>query len=152
MNKEFKTYKLSKIKYFLKNPTIIFFFHTTNLNAINWLKIEKDLFKCNLICSKINNTLTKNVMNNSIYKNFSITIKGPLCIIQPKNIKNTTDDVLKLLKTNKNMYCLNVKINKKFYSKSQLKNISTFNYRKNITIMNKTFKSLLKTPYYKLKY
>ena len=49
------------------------------------------------------------------------------------------------------MPILSLKLNKKIYSNMQLKNLTTLNYNKNVVIMNKTFKKLLKVPYYKLK-
>jgi ribosomal protein L10 len=150
MNKNFKTYKLYKVKHFLKNPPLIFFFHVLNLKSKNWLKIEQNLLKLNLKYYKIKNTLAKRVIKKSIFLNFSTFINGAICVIYPKNFK-ITNDVQKLLKTNQTMPLLNVKLNKNFYSKEQLSTISTLNYKKNVKILNKTLKTFLKTPYYKFK-
>ena len=151
MNKEFKNYKLYKVKRFLKNSPLIFFFHTLNLKTINWIKIEQNLLKLNLKYYKIKNTLTKYVIKNSIFFNFSTIINGSICIIYPKNSKINDTDLQKLLKSTQTMPFLSVKLNKKFYSKEQIETLSTLDYKKNIKVLNKTLKTFLKTPYFKFK-
>jgi ribosomal protein L10 len=151
MNKKLKTYKLYKVKHFLKTPPLILFFHTLNLKSVNWLEIEQNLLKLNLKYYKIQNTLTKNVIKNSVFSNISPIINGALCFIYPKNLNKFNDDFQKLSKMNKTMLILGVKLNKNLYSAPQLSNISTLNYKKNIIILNKTLKTFLKTPYQKFK-
>ena len=151
MNNELKNYKLYKVKYFLKNPPLILFFHTLNLKSVNWLKIEQDLLNFNLKYYKIQNTLTKYAVTNSIFLNLVSILNGSLCFIYPKDLNKLNNDVQKLLKINKTMPVLGLKLNKNIYSAFQLSNLSTLNYKKNIIVLNKTFKMYLKTPYYKFK-
>jgi len=152
MNTKFRKYQLYKVKSFLKNPPLIFFFHTLNLKTIKWLKIEQKLLKLNLKYYKVKNTLTKYVIKNSVFLNFLPIINGPICIIYiKKNQNNTNLDIQNLLKLSQTMPLVSVKLNKKLYSKNQLLTISTLNYRTNIKVLNKTLKTFLKNPYYKFK-
>ena len=151
MNNKLKTYRLEKLKYYLKKPNLIFFIYIPNSNVKNQLKLEQKLFKNNLKLYNIKNNLTKHVINNSIYSRIDILIKGPLSIITLKNPKKININIQKLLNFNSNISVLTIKLNKKIYSNEQIKTISTLNYKNNIKILNKTFKQLIKIPYYNLK-
>ena len=151
MNQNLKTYKLYKVKNFIKNPPLILIFHTLNLKTTDWLKIEQNLINSDLKYYKIRNTLAKHVLKNSVFLNFSTVLNGSLCFIYPKNNKNFNNNFQKLSKISKTMPILTLKLNKKMYSSPQLSNISTLNYKKNISILNKTLKTFIKTPYYKFK-
>ena len=151
MNKELKTFKLYKVKHYFKNKNLVFFFHTTNLNSKSSLKIEQDLFNYELECYKITNTVTHYALKNSVISNSSILINGSLCLVCIKKNKTLKIDVQKLLNISKTMPVLGVKLNKKIYSKQQLSTLSTLNHTKNIKVLNKMLKKLLKIPNFKLK-
>jgi ribosomal protein L10 len=146
-----KLSKTLKVKHYLKKPTLIFFLHISNLNSKNWLKIEQELFNSNLKYYKINNTLTKYVLDSSIFSNLTTLINGSLCIIHYNNAQTTKIDTKKLLKINKSIPIVCAKLNNKVYSANQLSSVSTLNYDKNIRIFNKSLKKMLKFPYFKLK-
>ena len=150
MTKNLKKFKLYKIKQELKEQNIVFFFHTTNLKTINWLKIEQELFKSKLKCSKINNSVTHHALKKSTLFNFSTLINGEMCIMYLQTL-NSNLNIQKLNKIDKTMHMLGMKLNKNFYSKQQLDTMSTLNYHTNIKIFTKVMKKLLKLPYYKLK-
>jgi ribosomal protein L10 len=147
MTFKLKTYKILKIKRTLKKNPLIFFFHITNLNAKNWKEIEQKNFKNYIKCYKLYNTLTKSVLKKSVLSTASIFVHGSLCIVY--YIKNETE-IQKLLKLNKKLPFICLKLNKNLYSYNQLKNISTLNYNTNIKIFNKVLLKLLKNPYYKI--
>ena len=151
MNKELKTFKLYKVKHYFKNQNLVFFFHTTNLNSKRSLKIDQDLFTYGLKCHKITNTMTQYALKNSVVSNSSILISGSLCLVCLKKNKTLKIDLQKLLNISKTMPVIGVKLNKKIYSKQQLSTLSTLNYTKNIKVLNKMFKKLLKIPNFKLK-
>ena len=151
MKFELKDYKLEKTKrYFQKTPAFLIF-NVSNLNSKNWLKIEQELFNSNLKYYKINNTLTKYVLDSSIFSNLTTLINGSLCIIHYNNAQTTKIDTKKLLKINKSIPIVCAKLNNKVYSANQLSSVSTLNYDKNIRIFNKSLKKMLKFPYFKLK-
>ena len=151
MKKKFKTYKLCKIKKFLKKHPIFLISHTLNLNSKDWNVVEKKLITFNLKYYKLNNTLTKHTIINSILLNFKPILSGSLCFVYPKNYNNFEPNLQDLTKINKTMPVLGIKLNQKIYSKNQLPTIYTLNYKKNIKTLNKTLKRFLKTPYYKFK-
>ena len=150
MSKNFKKFKLYKIKQDLKTQNIVFFFHTTNLKTINWLKIEQEFFKSKLECYKINNSVTHYALKNSAFFNFSTLINGEMCVIYLKTF-NSNLNMQKFNKIDKTMHLMGMKLNKKFYTKQQLNTISTLDYNTNINIFTKIMKKLLKLPYYKFK-
>ena len=152
MINKLKLYKLNKIKKALKNYPFIFLVHTPNLNSQNLLKIEQQLFKNTLHCYKINNNLTKLVLKNSLFSSFVNLVQGPLCFIyfNPKH-SSLNLNLEKLLVNKSKIIVLGVKLNKRIYTKSQIKTLNTFNYNQNIIIFNKTLKKIIKTPYHKLK-
>ena len=98
MNQNLKTYKLYKVKNFIKNPPLILIFHTLNLKTTDWLKIEQNLINSDLKYYKIRNTLAKHVLKNSVFLNFSTVLNGSLCFIYPKNNKNFNNNFQKLSK------------------------------------------------------
>lgn len=151
MNKKFKAYKLCKIKQFLKKYPIFLISHTLNLNSKDWSIVNKKLITFNLKSYKLNNTLTNNTLTNSTFLNFKPILSGSLCFIYPKTSNSFEPNFQDLLKLNKTMPILGIKLNQKIYSINQLSTIYTLNYKKNIKTLNKTLKNILKTPYYKLK-
>lgn len=148
-NDKLKIFQLKKLKQYFKKTDLIFFFYTTDLNVINQLQLDQKLNKNNLKIYKIKNTLMKHVLNNSVFKNFSVSINGPLCFIKLKNTKKL--DIKTLINISPNMPFLGIKLNKRIYSTNQLKTVSTLNYSNNVKILNKTFKRLIKVPYYKIR-
>ena len=151
ITKNFKKFKLNKIKFFLKNSKLILIFHTVNLKSSKWLKTEQKLKNLNLKCYKIKNKITKKILNESNLINFSKLIKGSLCFITVKNKKSIEENFNKLIKLNKMMPILAVKLNKNLYSYKQINNITTLNYKKNTKILTKTLNNLTKIPYYRFK-
>jgi len=120
------------------------------LNVKNWLKVEQDLVKSKLNYYRSYNTLTKNSIENSIFKNLTKLINGPLFFVKIKNKENINLTLKKLININTLLTALCIRINSKIYSISQLKKILSLNYVKNIVILHKFLKVLLKAPYKKL--
>ena len=151
MNKNLKTYKLYKVKTFLKRYPIIIIYHTLNVKEVNWLKINESLEQLNLKCYKLRNKLSKHALKNSVFSNFSVMLNGSLCFVYPKNATKFNGNFKTFSKINKIMPILAIKINKKIYSTTQLSSLSTLNYKSNISTLNLTLKKIIKTPYYKFK-
>ena len=115
MDFSLKTYKFSKIKNYLKKTNIVFFFHGLSSDNKNWVKIEQSFTKHNLKYYKNYNSLTHNILKNSIFKNLIFLINGPIVLIEHKNSKKINS----ILHRSKNMppamYILCVKLNNKLY-------------------------------------
>ena len=151
MNKNIKRYKLDKIKNMLKNHNLIFFFHSTNLDSVNKLKTEQINLKKNIKFYKAHNNSFKLIVKESVFVKFHTIAKGSLSLAfynNPKIINNNFKDLQAL---NSTLILTSVKLNKKIYSQTQLNELTTLNYTKNITVFNKTLKKLLKRPYYLLR-
>ena len=149
MTNKFKIYQVKKLKFYLKKTDLILFLYQPNLNVANQLELEQKLFKNNLRLYKIKNSLMRKVINRSVFLNYFVMFNGPLCIIRVKNTKIFNTNFQNILNINTIVPSLTIKLNKKIYSNIQLKTLSTLNYSQNILILNKTFKHLLKTSYYK---
>ena len=147
MKYELKKYKFSKIQHYFKTTKIFFFFHGTNLNIKNWTKIEQDLIQFKLKYYRLYNTLTINVLKNSIFRNITVLINGSIFLISLKNETNLI--VHNILNINPSLFWLSIRINNKIYSIYQIKSMTSLNFYKNITTLHKSLQILLKTPYYK---
>lgn len=125
MEFELKTYKIFKIKYYLKKKKL-FFFCTTNLQIKNLL-IEQTSKQLNLSYFRLSNKLAIRTIEFSIYKNFkqlihSFTILVSFQLLKLKTLTNL-ENVLILL---------SIKLNNKIYSILQLKNLIFLDYNFNI--------------------
>lgn len=150
MKFELKRYKLkTTTAYFQKKP-IFLLFNVANLNSKQWLKIEQAFFNHNLNYIKIYNTLTKLFLKKSIFLRFKSIINGNLCFISLKNKTQNNLNIQEIIKIDSTMSFLGLKLNNKVYSATQLKTISTLNYKKNVQFLNQSLKRLLKLPHYKL--
>jgi hypothetical protein len=73
-----------------------------------------------------------------------------LCFLSLKNKTQNNLNIQEIIKIDSSMNFLGLKLNNKVYSTTQLKTISTLNYKKNIQFLNQSLKRLLKLPHYKL--
>lgn len=130
MEFELKTYKVFKIKYYLKKNIFFFFYTTTNLDLKNWLPVEQTLKKSNLNYYRLSNTLAIKTIKASIYTNFKQLIHSLTMFVEPQP---TTLLKLKILANlEKVLTLLSIKLNNKIYSMSQLENLIFLNYNFNI--------------------
>ena len=145
-----KNYKLKKTQFYYKNKKVLFLFDTYNSNTRNWLNVEQKIKKSNFKYYKILNVITKNFLKKTIFKNFSITINGPLKLIYLKN----DNKVINIKKLEKNIFSgfklCTIKLNNKLYSRSQIKNIEVLDYKNNMYKFKKTLESFLKINTLKL--
>lgn len=125
-----KDYKILKTKNYLKENNLFFFFNSIHRNSNDGIIIEQNLKKFNLNYYKIFNKTSKTTINNSIYKNSNELINSMTVFIKP--ISHSIE-----LKKSNLLSCfepllfnmLAIKLNNKIYSTSQLKEISTLNYK-----------------------
>jgi ribosomal protein L10 len=150
MKLELKGYKLKKTAIYFQKKPIFFLFNVTNLNSKHWLKTEQAFFHYNLKYYKVYNTLSKVFLNQSIFLQFMPIINGNLCFLSFKNDKKNTVNIQEIIKVDPCMAFLGLKLNNRIYAPTQLKTLSTLNYKDNIQILNKSLKKLLKLPYYNL--
>ena len=126
-----KNYKNIKIKNYLKNYSLLIVINNMSQNSKNRV-VKQNLTKLNLNLYKIYNRLTKKMCNKSIYKNYIKLIYNLLSFLVPKkHFFNIS--VLKNLKILK-FFILGIKINKKIYLITQIKNLQISNYKNSLSI------------------
>ena len=149
MKFELKNYKLKRATDYYKKTPLFFIFSISSINSKSWLRIEQDFYTQNLKYFKVYNTLLSKVIEKSIFKKMSLIINSFTCFVHPKN--DNIELVLKKLTTlNPLISFLGLRLNNNVYSVSQLSNVYTLDYFKNIRMLNKLMKKVLKFPYYKL--
>jgi hypothetical protein len=148
MSFNLKIYKRLKIKYYFKKINFFLFFHGTSLNNLEWIKIEQLLNKNELKYFRIFNTLMINILKNSIFKNLTILIHGPIILL---NTNNTKLIIKKLENISSWINLLCLKLNTKIYSKKQIKNLKKLSYIENVSLFFNAMQLLIKMPYYKFK-
>jgi hypothetical protein len=148
MSFNLKIYKRLKIKYYFKKINFFFFYHGTSLNNIDWIKIEQLLNKNELKYFRVFNTLIINMLKNSIFKNLTVLMHGPILLL---NTNNTKLIVKKLENMSLWISLLCLKLNTKIYSKKQIKNLKKLSYIENVFFFFNSMQLLIKMPYYKFK-
>jgi hypothetical protein len=147
MKLNLKNYQLLKTKQYIKENNFIFFSIGANQNAQNWISTEQGLHKLKLNYHKIYNNITIKIVKNSIYKNSLNMLNSTFFFIKPfssrlLNKKNILHGLNSLL-----FNVLSIKLNKKIYAISQSKNMNSFNYKANMSIMYQFLITNLKSSY-----
>jgi hypothetical protein len=96
------------------------------------------------------NKLFIKTLKNSIFKNLIVLVHGPIILLH--NNKNRIRLTFKELENISPLISfLGFKLNKKIYSKKQVKNLEKMSYLKNAFMFHNSIKIFTKIPYYKLK-
>lgn len=126
---KFKNYQFLKVKYLLKNKSILLISNGTNQKNINWIKFEQfiNINKFNYL--KLSNKIIKKIFKKSLFSNFKNLIYGPLFFLIPNNKiilsnKFFKKEVLEFVK----FKFLALKLNKKIYSIKQIEKINSYIY------------------------
>lgn len=135
MKFNFKEYQRQKTKQYLKNNNFILLSVNANQKSQNWVTIEQGLCKLKLDYYKIYNKTTKKVIKDSTHKNIANMISTTFFFLKPKNnnilIKTDIFNMLDFI----SFTLLGMKLNKNIYSTLQSKNIISFHYKKNTSIL-----------------
>ena len=148
MQLNLKSYQINKTKQYLKEKSFVFFSIGANQNAQNWIETEQGLNRLKLNYHKTYNNIAIKIARNSIYKNSSNLIASTFFFIEPsekrlsskKNVLSGLNSVL--------FDVLSIKLNKKIYSVSQLKHMTSFSYKTNMSVMYQFLLTNLKSPYH----
>ena len=143
-----KSYQISKTKQYLQKNNFLLFSIGANQNSQNWITIEQNLHKLKLNYYKTYNNTTIKTLKNSIYKNSLNTVNSTFFFLKPQqnsklltrnNLINTLNSIL--------FTVLAIKLDKKVYAVAQSKNIRSFNYKKNVSIMYQFLVTNLKSSH-----
>ena len=149
MKLEKNNYKILKTKKYIKNNNFFFIFNG-HVNTKNLTLAQQNFLKFNLNSYKIYNTLTKTILKNSIYTNYSFMVRGSMIFVTSMN-KKIDLKIKKLIDYSNRFKLICLKLNHKIYSFLQIKSITNLNFKKNIFIFCTTIRRSLKMSTYKLK-
>lgn len=147
MKLNLKNYQILKTKQYLKENNLIFFSIGANQSAQNWIATEQGLHKLKLNYHKIYNNIAIKVTKKSIYKNSLSMINSTFFFIKPSGNQLLNKRILFNGLNSVLFNLLAVKLNKKVYSISQIKNMSSFNYKTNMSVMYQFLVTNLKLSY-----
>ena len=138
MNFNLKTFKFLKLKKKFKKNSIIYICNTKNKsNFIKEMQYKHDL---NLGFYKVNNSITKKCLKNSIFHNHLFLFSSFIMLAEVKN------SCINLDKIHKNNLITSTVINNKIYGYDEkLFSIISLNYENDQKNLLKVFKNSLKT-------
>lgn len=123
------TYKKHRFKDVLKSNQFLILCNYSLYDNAKWLKIEQSLKKKNCSFYRLNNSLTKKVLKNTIYYHLNTVLSGNILIIKTKDIQSV-DFILK------NFPVYLVKKSDKLYTFNQLSTLKSANLPTNIKYLN----------------
>ena len=145
MKLEIKTYKCFKTKKYFRDSNLFFIYNGTNVK--NSVKIDQKLKKLNLKYYKVYNTLTRKVLDKSIYKNFQHMINSLVLVIKPDNSNNSILTFKSLLKLDDSLKLVVLKIENNIFTISKTNSSLQLNYKNSNLLFFKTLKTSLKNIY-----
>ena len=148
MKFKLKNYKYQSIKNYIKKTPVFFIYNGSNLNSKNQLKTNQTFYNNKLVCFKIHNSTAKLFIEHSIFKYSKLLLNGPIEFIA---FNSKISNITTVKNLHPSMTLLGLKLNNKIYSSIQLKKISSFNYKKNVGVFNKSLTNILKITNKKLK-
>lgn len=147
MQLNLKSYQINKTKQYLKEKSFLLFSIGANQSAQNWIETEQGLYKLKLNYHKVYNNIAIKITKNSIYKNSLNLINSTFFFIEPSSKQLLTKKILLNGLSSVLFNVLSIKLNKKIYAISQSKNITSFNYKTNVSIMYQFLLTNLKSSY-----
>ena len=140
-----KSYKLCKIKHYIKKKNILLIYLTNDVKTKPFLKLKQNNKKKKLITYKPNKTLLKKFLNTTTLSNLNPVATGSYLFVTFNDKTKINNPFNKFFELNKTTNFLSLKLNNKIYTKSQLADLQTLSYKNNIKLLhgclNKTLKS-----------
>lgn len=131
-----KIYKIIKIKEYLKNNSLVFFFNGINKKSKDWSVTEQELNSMSFSYYKVLNKVTTKTLNYSVYNNVVSSIINGITFLIQSFMGNQT--FLKKRLTNSFqpliLFMLAIKLNNIIYSTQQLITICSLAYIENMLI------------------
>lgn len=128
-----KSYKSIKVKKYFKKYSLLLITNGINQNSKNKLATKQKLTKLKIHMYKIHNQLTRKIIKKSIYKNYIKLIQNILYLFTLKQKKFNFLQIQSI--ETLNFLIMSIKINRKIYSITQIKNIKSSKYRNIFSIL-----------------
>jgi hypothetical protein len=144
-----KSYKTNKIKNYIKTNHTFFLFSGNTLKSYDWISTEQNLKTMQFEYYKIFNKAAIRTLDKSVYKQIKTTINGITFFIKPDYLNFKSLSKQKLINNLEPLFfsLLVLKINNKIYSKNQLKNTRSLNYKTNKLLLSQFGVTYLKFYY-----
>jgi hypothetical protein len=146
-----KSYKLSKIKKYVKNKGILLIYLTNDVQTKQFLKIKQKNKTKKLITYKPNKSLLKKYLKSTTIFRTIPSATGPYLFVTFTNGTNLNEPFAKFFELNRTSNFLALKINDKIYTKAQLKHVPTLSYKNNVKLFHNCLNNTLKAFTLKLK-
>ena len=130
---KFKNYQNLKIKHYIKKSSLLLLANSIHRNSKNQVIVKQELKKLKLNYYKTYNKLTIKIFKNSSYKNITKLIYSPVFFLISKQ-KHVNLSTIKYLE-NVSFSILGIKLNKKIYSITQIRNLQSYNYNNGISVL-----------------
>jgi hypothetical protein len=147
MQLNLKSYQIIKTKHYLKDKSFLLFSIGANKSTQNWVETEQGLHKFKLNYHKVYNNIAIKIAKKSIYKNSLGMVNSTFFFIKPSNNQLLNKRNLLNGLNSIQFNVLSIKLNKKIYAISQSKNMSSFNYKTNMSVMYQFLLTNLKSSY-----
>ena len=146
-----KSYKLSKIKKYLKDKDILLIYLANDIQTKQFLKIKQKNKTKKLITYKPNKSLLRKYLQSTTILHTSPLATGSYLFVTFTNKTKINKPFTKFFELNKTSDFLALKIANKVYTKPQLKRVPTLNYRNNVKLLHGCLNNTLKSFTLKLK-
>jgi hypothetical protein len=143
-----KESKVKRLKKILETNSFFIVCNNSSLTFEKFLRLNQKLLNSNLCCLKVNTKLLKYVYNRSIFKNYINSLSGSIMLIlikKPGCLNFNFRNVVCELKEYK-VDILGVCYNYTMYSGPQLNKLTYLSYDKNVELLYRTFRHVLKKP------
>jgi hypothetical protein len=141
-----KSYKINKIKNYIKNNKNFFLFAGNTMKSYDWIIIEQILTNIDLKYYKIYNNTTMKIFDQSIFRQTKTTLNSITFFIKPNNTFKLINKKLILNRLKSFFFSLiAIKINNNIYSIKQIKNTYSIKYKTKKLFLYQTNTTNLKT-------
>lgn len=130
MKFNFKNYKITKTKVYIKKNSFFFFVDGVLRNSNHWVLVAQSLKSIYMAQWKISNKITKKTLNGSICRAIAPAITGITFLINPR-VNEVSKRVLSNSFEALLFKVLALQLNHKCYKTVQLKNSDSFCYKDN---------------------
>ena len=134
-----KTYIKQKITRLLKSNNVIFIGTDSLIDSKSQLIMNQNLNSSRYKIYRIKSNLFKQVLEDSIFHNYSFISLGSIAIVESISCCN---NLMFLNKLSTNFFA--VKLNNRIYTSQQFSKLDNFNYINNIKSLNKTLDKSIK--------
>ena len=146
-----KKYKVQRFKNYFIYKNLFFLYTEFNSSSKKKNIKQSQVFPSHESISLIVvNSALKFFLKNSIFKNLVLSMTGYIVLKSFNKSSNLNLTFKNLIKLNTNSLLFGIKLNKNIYSVTQLKTLSSLNYKKNILILHKSLKKNISYSYFKL--